>query len=75
MAADFAILGDNTGSSAPLQQAVRDLPGGGLRFVTQARGIEYRTMKRRGLVRSTNHSGGHCRAWLFASAPRKKAMR
>jgi hypothetical protein len=40
MAADFAILGDNTGSSAPLQQAVRDLPGGGLRFVTQARGIE-----------------------------------
>ena len=37
MAADFAILGDNTGSSAPLQQAVRDLPDGGLRFVTQAR--------------------------------------
>ena len=71
MAADFAILGDNTGSSAPLRQAVQDLPGGGLRFVTQARGIEYRMANGEVLYGTPNHSG-HRRARWFAPAPREK---
>jgi N-acyl-D-aspartate/D-glutamate deacylase len=41
MAADFVIFDHQTINSAPRQHAVRDLPGGGFRFVTAAHGIEY----------------------------------
>ena len=57
MADDFAIFGDNTCSSAPLQLAVQDLPGGGLRFVTQARGIEYTIVNGEVLYEHQKHSG------------------
>ena len=74
MADDFAIFGDNTCSCAPLQLAVQDLPGGGLRLVTQARRIEYTMVKGEVLYEHQKHSG-HCRVRLFTPAPREKAMR
>jgi N-acyl-D-amino-acid deacylase len=57
MAADFAIFDYNTINSAPRQQVVRDLPGGGLRFVTAAHGIEYTIVNGEVLFEHQQHTG------------------
>ncbi|MBV8358142.1 MAG: D-aminoacylase [Deltaproteobacteria bacterium] len=57
MAADFAIFDYNTINSAPRQHAVRDLPGGGLRFVTAAHGIEYTIVNGEVLFEHQQHTG------------------
>lgn len=57
MAGDFAIFDYNTINSAPRQQAVRDLPGGGLRFVTAAHGIEYTIVNGEVLFEHQQHTG------------------
>jgi N-acyl-D-aspartate/D-glutamate deacylase len=57
MAADFAIFDYNSINSAPRQQAVRDLPGGGLRFVTAAHGIEYTIVNGEVLLEHQQHTG------------------
>jgi N-acyl-D-amino-acid deacylase len=57
MAADFAIFDYNTINSAPRQHAVRDLPGGGLRFVTAAQGIEYTIVNGEVLFEHQQHTG------------------
>jgi N-acyl-D-amino-acid deacylase len=72
MAADFAIFGYHTCSSAPLQQAVQDLPGGGVRFVTQARGIEYTMVNGEVLYEQQKHSGALPGAVVRSGAARKK---
>ena len=57
MAGDFAIFDYNTINSAPRQHAVRDLPGGGLRFVTAAHGIEYTIVNGEVLFEHQQHTG------------------
>ena len=57
MAADFTIFDYNTINSAPRQHAVRDLPGGGLRFVTAAHGIEYTIVNGEILFEHQQHTG------------------
>jgi N-acyl-D-amino-acid deacylase len=57
MAGDFAIFDYNTINSAPRQHAVRDLPGGGLRFVTAAHGIEYTIVNGEVLFEQQQHTG------------------
>jgi N-acyl-D-amino-acid deacylase len=57
MAADFAIFDYNTINSAPRQQVVHDLPGGGLRFVTAAHGIEYTIVNGEVLFEHQQHTG------------------
>jgi N-acyl-D-aspartate/D-glutamate deacylase len=57
MAADFAIFDHSTINSAPRQHPVKDLPGGGLRFVTEARGIEYTIVNGEVLFEHQNHTG------------------
>jgi N-acyl-D-aspartate/D-glutamate deacylase len=57
MAADFTIFDYNTINSAPRQHAVRDLPGGGLRFVTAAHGIEYTIVNGEVLFEHQQHTG------------------
>ncbi|MBV8450896.1 MAG: amidohydrolase family protein [Deltaproteobacteria bacterium] len=57
MAADFTIFDYNTINSAPRQHAVRDLPGGGLRFVTAAQGIEYTIVNGEVLFEHQRHTG------------------
>jgi N-acyl-D-aspartate/D-glutamate deacylase len=57
MAADFAIFDYNTVNSAPRQQAVHDLPGGGLRFVTAAQGIQYTIVNGEVLYAHQEHTG------------------
>ncbi len=57
MAADFTIFDYNTINSAPRQHPVKDLPGGGLRFVTAARGIEYTIVNGAVLFERQQHTG------------------
>ena len=57
MAADFTIFDYNTINSAPRQHAVHDLPGGGLRFVTAAQGIEYTIVNGEVLFEHQQHTG------------------
>lgn len=57
MAADFAIFDYSKINSAPRQHAVRDLPGGGLRFVTAAHGIEYTVVNGEVLFEHQQHTG------------------
>jgi len=57
MAADFTIFDYNTINSAPRQHAVRDLPGGGLRFVTAAQGVEYTIVNGEVLFEHQQHTG------------------
>jgi N-acyl-D-amino-acid deacylase len=57
MAADFVIFDYQTINSAPRQHAVRDLPGGGLRFVTAAHGIEYTIVNGEVLFERQNYTG------------------
>jgi N-acyl-D-aspartate/D-glutamate deacylase len=57
MAADLAIFDYHSVNSAPRQQAVRDLPGGGLRFVTAAQGIEYTIVNGEVLFEHQQHTG------------------
>ena len=57
MAADFTIFDYNTINSAPRQHAVRDLPGGGLRFVTAAHGLEYTIVNGEVLFEQQKHTG------------------
>jgi N-acyl-D-aspartate/D-glutamate deacylase len=57
LAADFAIFDYGTVNSAPRQHAVRDLPGGGLRFVTAAHGIEYTIVNGEVLFNHQQHTG------------------
>jgi N-acyl-D-amino-acid deacylase len=57
MAADFAIFDYSTINSAPRQHAVHDLPGGGLRFVTAAHGIEYTIVNGEVLYHDQKHTG------------------
>jgi len=57
MAADFAIFDYDRINSAPRQHAVRDLPGGGLRFVTAAHGIEYTIVNGEVLFEHQQHTG------------------
>jgi N-acyl-D-amino-acid deacylase len=57
MAADFTIFDYKTINSAPRQHAVRDLPGGGLRFVTAAHGIEYTIVNGEVLFEHQQHTG------------------
>jgi N-acyl-D-aspartate/D-glutamate deacylase len=57
MAGDFAIFDYNTINAAPRQHAVRDLPGGGLRFVTAAHGIEYTIVNGEVLFEHQQHTG------------------
>ncbi len=71
MAADFAIFDYNTVNSAPRQQAVHDLPGGGLRFVTQAHGIEYTIVNGEVLYEHQKHSGALPGAVLRSGAARR----
>jgi N-acyl-D-aspartate/D-glutamate deacylase len=72
MAADFAIFDYNTVNSAPRQQAVHDLPGGGLRFVTQAHGIEYTIVNGEVLYEHQKHSGAMPGAVLRSGAAKRK---
>jgi N-acyl-D-amino-acid deacylase len=57
MAADVTIFDYNTINSAPRQHALRDLPGGGLRFVTAAHGIEYTIVNGEIVFEHQQHSG------------------
>jgi N-acyl-D-aspartate/D-glutamate deacylase len=57
MAADFVIFDYATINSAPRQQLMRDLPGGGVRFVTAAQGIEYTIVNGEVLFEGQKHSG------------------
>jgi N-acyl-D-aspartate/D-glutamate deacylase len=57
MAADFTIFDYHTINSAPRQHAVRDLPGGGLRFVTAAHGVEYTIVNGEVLFEQQKHTG------------------
>jgi N-acyl-D-amino-acid deacylase len=57
MAADFVIFDYQKINSAPRQHAVRDLPGGGLRFVTAAHGIEYTIVNGELLFEHQNYTG------------------
>jgi N-acyl-D-amino-acid deacylase len=57
LGADFTIFDYNTINSAPRQQAVRDLPGGGLRFVTAAHGIEYTVVNGQVVFDHQQHTG------------------
>jgi N-acyl-D-aspartate/D-glutamate deacylase len=57
MAADFAIFDYGTVNSAPRQRQLRDLPGGGLRFVTAAHGIEYTIVNGEVLFEHQQHTG------------------
>ena len=57
MAADFVIFDYQTINSAARQHAVRDLPGGGLRFVTAAHGIEYTIVNGEVLFEGPNYTG------------------
>jgi N-acyl-D-aspartate/D-glutamate deacylase len=57
MAADFSIFDYATINSAPRQHAVRDLPGGGLRFVTAAHGVEYTIVNGEVLFEHQKHTG------------------
>jgi N-acyl-D-aspartate/D-glutamate deacylase len=57
MAADFTIFDYSTINSAPRQHAVHDLPGGGLRFVTAAHGIEYTIVNGEVLFEHQQHTG------------------
>ena len=57
LAADFTIFDYKTINSAPRQHAVRDLPGGGLRFVTAAQGIEYTIVNGEVLFEHQQHTG------------------
>ena len=76
MAADFTIFDYNTINSAPRQHAVRDLPGGGLRFVTAAQGIEYTIVNGEVLFEHQQHTGAlpgtvlRSRRQSIASSPR-----
>jgi len=72
MAADFAIFDYNTVNSAPRQQPVHDLPGGGLRFVTQAQGIEYTIVNGEVLYDHQKHSGALPGAVLRSGAAKGK---
>jgi N-acyl-D-aspartate/D-glutamate deacylase len=57
MAADLVIFDYQTINSAPRQHAVRDLPGGGLRFVTGAHGIECTIVNGELLFEHQNYTG------------------
>jgi len=57
MAADFTIFDYDSINSAPRQHAVHDLPGGGLRFVTAAQGIEYTIVNGEVLFEQQKHTG------------------
>jgi N-acyl-D-aspartate/D-glutamate deacylase len=57
MGADFAIFDYTAINSAPRQHSVTDLPGGGFRFVTAARGIEYTIVNGEVLFEHQQHTG------------------
>jgi Amidohydrolase family len=68
MAADFVIFDYQTINSAARQHAVRDLPGGGLRFVTAAHGIEYTIVNGEVLFEGRNYTGARPE-WPTGSEP------
>jgi N-acyl-D-amino-acid deacylase len=72
-AADFAIFDYNTINSAPRQHAVKDLPGGGLRFVTGAQGIEYTIVNGEVLFEHQKHTGALPGALLRSGSARRLA--
>ena len=57
LAADIAIFDYNTIDSAERQEMRRDLPGGALRFVMPAKGVEYTVVNGEVIYKGGEHTG------------------